>query len=271
MKKILTIVTVCYNSEKTIEKCIDSILSQLNEKVEYLIIDGKSKDSTVSIIKRKLKGNRYSKYISEEDSGIYNAMNKALNLALGEYILYINSDDELYPESLQKIIPLLEEKKYDVIYGDALATVYYKEREYIKPLEYNKPLSDINKSSILCHQATFTSKKVMEKLGGFDEKFQICADWELFLRIYHSGYKFKHINELVCFFSIDGISSTHPRIIERIQIRKKNKMMVFKYLIGDIKRIILVSGKHFVRKITKFDYDSYQIKKGIYKLRDDNI
>ena len=112
---ILSVVTVCYNSENTIERTLDSVKKALlnhEEEVEYVIIDGDSKDHTLEYIHKCLDGdNIHFQLISEKDNGIYDAMNKAAKVAHGEFLIYINSDDVLKNDILDKVIPVLEKNK----------------------------------------------------------------------------------------------------------------------------------------------------------------
>ena len=119
----LSIITVCYNSEKTIESTIKSILSQTNKNFEWIVVDGKSTDKTIEIIKRYLpefKDNNIEvKLISEKDNGAYDAMNKGALSAEGDYLTYMNSDDTYYDDkSLDKFMNALLFSNADIIYGN---------------------------------------------------------------------------------------------------------------------------------------------------------
>lgn len=119
----LSIITVCFNAEKTIKKTIESILEQDTEEFEWVVVDGKSEDQTNRIIKSYLPQFQEKRievtYISEKDNGIYDAMNKGANLANGEYLTYMNADDLYYNEnSVKDIIKVLENTFADIVYGD---------------------------------------------------------------------------------------------------------------------------------------------------------
>ena len=217
----LTIVTVCYNSIKCIEKCINSIIPQINEEVEYLIIDGKSSDGTVDIIKKYAEKNKNIRYISEKDNGIYNAMNKGLKLADGQWILYINSDDFLMPNVIQEVLPSLSDN-FDCIYGDNYNVLTYEGEAYLKKVLASQDLSQLNKCMIACHQSIFLKKEIMEQLGGFNENYKIAADWDLLLRVRNNNFKFKYIPIIISKFSVGGISSNSNYIYETHKIRKQN-------------------------------------------------
>lgn len=118
----VSIITVCFNSEKTIIDTLESVLNQSYENIEYIIIDGKSKDKTVDIIKRyenKFKEKKIEyKWISEKDSGIYEAMNKGINKSTGEVIGIINSDDWYEKNTVEKVMKEYKIKKFDMLYGN---------------------------------------------------------------------------------------------------------------------------------------------------------
>ena len=119
----LSIITVCFNAENTIEKTIKSILEQTSTEFEWVVVDGKSTDTTNEIIKKYLpefecKGVKVN-YCSENDKGIYDAMNKGAQRATGEYLTYMNADDLYYKnDSIERVITILENTSEDIVYGD---------------------------------------------------------------------------------------------------------------------------------------------------------
>ena len=134
MRKILSIVTVTFNAEILIEKTIKSLLGQLNEEVEYIIVDGFSTDKTLEIIRKYEE--RIDKFISEKDLGIYDAMNKGINLSSGEYIFFLNAGDILNCDVINKILELLKKRKIDFLYGNV--NQISKEKKVIYNGEFNK-------------------------------------------------------------------------------------------------------------------------------------
>lgn len=248
--KRLTIITVCYNSINCIEKCIKSILPQLNESIEYLIIDGKSNDGTLDIIEKYSKQNKNIIYISEKDSGIYNAMNKGLNMANGEWIIYINSDDCLVPNVVERVLPYLVDD-YDCIYGDTYNVLSYEENKYLKKVEAYQDLKKLDRQMIACHQSIFIKKSVMQQVGGFNEKYKIAADWDLLLKIRNNNFKFKYVPIVISEFSMGGISSNTNYIHETHSIRKSNKC----YKLLDIYSVLeFIHGLHIKMKLYKILY-----------------
>lgn len=233
MKK-LTIITVCYNSEKIIQRCIDSIVPQLTPEIEYLIIDGASKDHTVDIIKKY----KEIRYISEKDSGIYNAMNKGISLAKGEWIIFINSDDCLMPNILNQVLPYLNHE-VDCVYGDNQQVIYDCDDIYYKNVKAQE-LSKLNHHMIACHQSIFMRKDMMIKLGGFQEKYKIAADWDLFIKVKESGYRISYIPMVISKFALGGLCTTNTYIWECHKIRKSNHLysIIDGYFIKDFSNII---------------------------------
>lgn len=214
----LTIVTVCYNSENIIERAIKSITSQLSDDVEYLIIDGKSTDNTLDIIKKYDNVN----YISEKDSGIYNAMNKGIRRSNGEWILFINSDDFLLDNSLNKLIDIINQNEnYDCIYGNIRQIINHNEDNYykeVKPSNFTK----IKKGMIFSHQSFLCKRSVLLD-NMFNENYRIASDWDMILNIHERNYKFKYVDFCFSCFSLDGASSKNYSK-ENHKIRKEHKL-----------------------------------------------
>ncbi len=175
---LVTIVTVCYNSEKTIKDTIESVLNQTYTNLEYILVDGDSKDNTVGIIKSyekkfKDKGTSY-KWISEPDKGIYDAMNKGIDMASGEVVGIINSDDWYEKNTTQIIVEYLEkDDTIQMIHGDLFRVESENNIRIIRPDERirsknwtsNIDYSRLWKGMILSHPTCFIKKAVYEKYG----------------------------------------------------------------------------------------------------------
>ena len=179
-KPLVSIITVCFNSERTIEDTILSVINQTYPNIEYIIIDGGSTDNTLDIIKR------YEKYIttwiSEPDEGIYDAMNKGLSISNGTYVFFLNSDDLFYSrETINQIINK-NTVSYDVIYGDVI--LCSEDLAFVSKQQNKKrTLRKILKKTI-CHQAIFAKKKVFDKTGIFNTKYKIHADFDWQLKVF---------------------------------------------------------------------------------------
>ncbi len=202
----ISIITVCYNAQKTIEKTIQSVVNQSYKNIEYIIIDGQSNDKTLSIL--KLFQSKISKLVSESDSGIYNAMNKGINYASGEYLLFLNSDDYLLSHTVIEnyMTKINEAKQADIFYGDLLI---YDHTNGKGKIWEAKPVSGKTLyNSTLPHPSTIFKRSIFEELGNYDESYKISADHEFFVRAFVKNKKFQYINILSTLFSTGGVSTS---------------------------------------------------------------
>lgn len=220
----VTIITVCLNAEKVIEETIESVLKLDFKDYEYLIIDGKSTDGTMEIAGKfsmafQEKGVSY-KIISESDSGIYDAMNKGIQYAAGDWIIYMNAGDTFYDEEVLKNISGEFCREADVIYGN----VILKDRGHYKKAEL-KPIDEINKRMPIVHQGVFAQRKVIQTYM-FNTEYPIAADYDLLVRLYLAGKKFIFVDKNVAIYGLDGVSEKHPIKTrkEQILVRKNAGM-----------------------------------------------
>jgi glycosyltransferase involved in cell wall biosynthesis len=213
---LISVIIVVYNSAATLEQTILSAINQTYKNIEYIIIDGGSTDGTVDIIKKYEKHLAY--WVSEPDKGIYDAMNKGIEKATGEWINFMNSGDWFYSEFVLNDIFTKKENVYsDIVYGSIYCNVNGKNKiVHIKP----KKIENIKKKMPFCHQATFTKSNIIPH---FDTKFKICADYDVFYKLYHNGYHFKEIDVDIAFY--DGKGSSFNNFIlfstEKFIIRKR--------------------------------------------------
>lgn len=199
----ISIITVVYNEVKTIARTIESVLSQSYNNVEYIIIDGGSTDGTLNVISKYR--NKLAYFVSEQDDGIYDAMNKGIRKATGDIIGILNADDWYEPEALGTIANVFQDCEADVVYGQ-LQIIY---NDGTKKLFERPGLETFYTQMAVPHPATFLRRSVYEKYGLFDTSFRIAADYELMLRLYTGGAKFEAVKYIVTNFSADGISSTN--------------------------------------------------------------
>ncbi len=218
---VLTVITVCYNSEKTIKKTLESVGIQLTDEIEYLIVDGRSTDGTLRIIAEEQE--KYAiRLVSEPDKGIYDAMNKAAGLAEGKWLLYINSDDRLKNDILQKMLPILKkDTKSDCICTDVEMCREVKGEWYYRVWEAEEFDEKVDIYMPVCHQGMYIRKKSMLSIGGFDCKFKIAADWDLVCRMYHKNMAFKILRIKTAEF-MEGGASNKRMVWEKHRIRVKN-------------------------------------------------
>ena len=224
-KPLISVITVSYNSEKTIENTIKSVLNQTYDNIEYIVIDGNSQDSTLKIIKKY--DTSIDLWISESDSGIYNAINKGLKMSSGDIIGILNSDDTYTKDALSLVKKYFEKfDGVDLVFGsivkERLFSGFKKEKIRWKFNIYPGHSSGF-----------FISKNAQLKAGLYDEKFELHADYDLIYRLV-CKFKMKSIamdrKDVTGKFNIYGKSSKENKIRyynEEFKIRKKNKQNIF--------------------------------------------
>ncbi len=232
-KILVSIITVCYNSEKTIRDTIESVLGQTYTKIEYILIDGNSKDRTIEIIKSyeskfEEKGIAY-KWISEPDKGIYDAMNKGIDVASGELIGIINSDDWYEINAIESIL-----KNYDEaidVYHGYLRFIEDEREQMIRRTDS----CQLEKGIMIEHPTCFLNKRVYEKNGKYSLDYKSSSDLDYFLNFFKE-LKFKKVDLIISNFRVDGISNTIIGQLETLEILYKNKKISKKsYFISLIK------------------------------------
>jgi glycosyltransferase involved in cell wall biosynthesis len=200
IKKVnLTIITVVFNDEKCLENTMLSVLEQCYKDIEYIIIDGGSTDGTVDIIKKYQ--HRINYWVSEKDNGIYDAMNKGVSLASGEWINFMNSGDFFYDNNTLKLVFESNDLKYtDVIFGHH--QVVYPHKKKIAKAGFVK---DIWKGSQFSHQSSFVRSSLLRK-NVFNISNRISADFEFFYNQIKSKRVFKRKDIIISSISSGGVS-----------------------------------------------------------------
>lgn len=215
----VSIITVCYNSEKYIERTIESVLAQSYSNKEYIIVDGGSKDNTLKIAGRYK--DKIDVIISESDNGIFDAMNKGIKMAKGEILCFLNSDDYFYTNYITEYAVnfLLKRENLDFIHGDLV----YKDPVSDKMWLYKYPrfltkFYFLNDS--IGHPATFFRVAAFKKSGCYDAQFKISSDMEWFIKaLYKNRLKTMHMRRIVSVFQYGGISN---------DIKYRNKLLAEK-------------------------------------------
>ena len=213
---MISIITVVYNGEKTIRDTLDSVCNQSLLPDEYLIIDGLSTDKTLDIVKEYMENYPFIKYISEKDSGIYDAMNKGIRLAKGKLIGIINSDDWYEVNALEKMNEAFLENGSGVFCGIQRNLMDDKEF-YLERVNH-----EFIGQKMVCHPSTFVSADVYREFGFFDLKFNYSADLDLLIRFSKSNVPFHKVDFIIANFRIGGASSTPKAALESINIRKNS-------------------------------------------------
>ena len=179
-----SIITVTYNAEKVLEDTIQSVISQTYRNVEYIIVDGASKDHTLEIVNKY--HNRINKVISEPDKGLYDAMNKGIQLATGDYLCFLNAGDKFHDsETLQKIVHTLKGQELpDVIYGET--AIVDEEGHFLHMSRLSTPAhlnwKSFKQGMLVCHQAFFANRELaINHL--YDLQYRFSADFDWCIRI----------------------------------------------------------------------------------------
>ena len=221
-----TVVTVCFNAEKVISKTIESVLGQIYSPYEYLVIDGASTDGTVALAESYrdrflAKGVRFM-VLSEKDSGIYNAMNKGIKYATGDFISYLNAGDWYQADALLKINKFYQEEPFDLTYGGL---------NYINPDGSTTiKMSRLDRFPITSrhwnHPSMFLRRDIYQKYG-FDERFRAYADFHLYTKLRKkTDVKIRVIPEIITNFPADGVS-TDVRF-SKVLARGKEKYKIYR-------------------------------------------
>ena len=221
----ISIVTVCRNAERVIDRTIKSVLEQEYNPIEHIIIDGASVDKTLETVKRYEQ--QLSRIVSEPDEGIYDAMNKGVQCAGGDFILFLNAGDFLiHPTAIGNFVRAIEDKNLsdiDVISSRLL--VYSPDGRGRIWMPKNATRLSLYHGS-LPHPSTLQSKKAFRKNGLFDTTFRIAGDYEWFVRGYAvHGLSFRAINLLTSVFINDGVSVNADYIrLQRKEIERLRTM-----------------------------------------------
>jgi glycosyltransferase involved in cell wall biosynthesis len=210
----ITVVTVSFNAVTTIEETIKSVVDQTYPNIEYIIIDGGSTDGTVDIIKKYVEGgseygshnNAVTYWVSEPDRGIYDAMNKGITLASGDYINFMNAGDSFVNNHvICKVVSSINRESV-VVYGDTLKKMHNNVK-----LDKSLQVQALNHKGILCHQSAFTLV-AYHKRNLFDLKYKILADFNFFFNAYNNDKQlFQQLDFAISIFDMTdgGISKTH--------------------------------------------------------------
>ena len=212
----LSIITVCYNNRNGLQKTIESVVNQTFTDYEYIIIDGGSTDGTIDVIKANEK--YINCWVSEKDNGIYDAMNKGIKMAHGEYCYFLNSDDCIAaPNTLEKIFAKLKPET-DIIYGNLAILKNEKLHNIAKFSKKITPYSFYRHKVAIHHQASFIKRELFQKYGLYSEKAKLISDWLFFFEtiIVHK-VKIQYINRVFAIFLSGGESSTG---INELHIKK---------------------------------------------------
>lgn len=234
MKPLLSIITINYNDKIGLEKTVKSVVDQSYPTFEFIVIDGNSSDGSLGVLERY--DSTIDFWLFEPDSGIYNAMNKGIQKATGEYLLFLNSGDVLNGETALMSFIKSENFEGDIIYGDYKfnngGKVYPDE---LSPLSFFK--------SSLPHQSTFIKRSLFSEFGLYNEALKIVSDWEFFIKCYLSGkVQFTHINYPLSVFDLTGVSNSDTNVKLHKEERERVLVKYFGLHYNDYKKMIALEG-----------------------------
>lgn len=198
----ITIITPTLNSAATIKACLLSVANQSYSNIEHLIIDGISSDQTLEIINDFQKKHTHIMLISEKDRGVYDAMNKGIINAKGDWIYFLGSDDKMFDNNvITKVVTFIEQDTYDVIYGDILSKAF--SGRYDGEFDASKFYFQN-----ICHQSIFFKSYIFKTIGLYNLKYKINADWDFNLKWFFSPKVSRiHIDEIIAEYGETGIST----------------------------------------------------------------
>jgi glycosyltransferase involved in cell wall biosynthesis len=224
----LSIITINFNNHIGLEKTIQSVISQSSKDFEYIVIDGCSTDGSVEIIKKNQDKIRY--WVSEKDKGIYNAMNKGILAAKGEYCQFLNSGDYLCND--QVIENMLSALNHESFLIGNMIKVMPNNKHLKDNSNFNNSLFHFYKGTIN-HSSSFIKKSLFEKYGLYDESLKIVSDWKFFLQSIGIGNEpTKSINLDAVLFDMSGISSTNSNL-DKAERRKVLEELLPQNLLND--------------------------------------
>jgi glycosyltransferase involved in cell wall biosynthesis len=237
IKPKISIITVVYNSEKLIESTIVSVLKQSYNNVEFIIIDGNSKDNTVAIIKKY--NDKIYYWISEPDKGLYDAMNKGLSKATGDYVCFLNSGDKLYAsDTLDKAFSQLTTLP-DVVYGETMIVDNNGVELGLRRLKAPEKLTwkSFQDGMLVCHQSIYIKRDIADY---YNLKYKIAADYEWVLKSLKKAKTIYNSKEILTRFLDGGINKKNIRkgLTERLKIMVKHYGLfptIFNHIIIGVK------------------------------------
>ncbi len=253
---LITVITVVFNGEKYLEETIQSVINQTYPNIEYIIIDGGSTDGTIDIIKKY--ENYIDYWVSENDNGIYDAMNKGLKLALGEFVGILNADDYYEEDAIENLLSLLLNSKKDYVIANVRIIEKNSIIKPIYPLKKNK----IYQEMPYPHISALIPKKIYKKVGLFNTKYKKAADFDMAIRIHLYGFESCYLDKIVGNIHIGGTSDSYKSNYEFMEIAIHNGKSIILALLTFLKQVIkLLFARNLpnilVKKIQKLKKSRY--------------
>lgn len=233
---LISVVTVVYNGVQNLENTILSVINQNYSNIEYIIVDGNSNDGTVDVIKKYEDQIDY--WQSEPDTGIYDAMNKGISLAKGDYVAMMNSGDSYVPNIMKTVVESINLHPDSIMHGIIKcyknSTFTHVEGKNYLDLPYG----------MIAHPTVFTPVELHKKYGGYDKNLKIAADYDFFLKMFYNKEKFYFMDFIVANFDYSGISNTSNLVFEECDLIRKRYGF---YVKPGLKRRIILKIKKILR------------------------
>lgn len=244
----VSIITVCYNSESTIESTIQSVIQQSYPNIEYIVVDGDSTDGTFKIIKKYEK--HITKYIKEKDHGIYDAINKGIKLATGDILGILNSDDVYCNlDTIKHVVEKFAKEQKDALYGDLK---YVQSDNLSKTIRYWKsgPFRSIKFlfGWMPPHPTFFLKRTIYQNLGNYTTSFKSAADYELMLRmLFRYNVSVSYLPEVMVLMRTGGVSNASVK--NRIKANLEDKKA---WIINGLESFFFTHWLKPIRKIPQY-------------------
>ena len=241
---LVTVVTVCYNSATMIEKTLKSVTEQSYPNKQYVVIDGASTDGTQEVVERYI--NSIGHFVSEHDNGIYHAMNKAVKVAKGEWIIFMNAGDVFVDNDVLSKVSQRLSKENDIVYGD----IFTSSNNELHLKEAPEEITRIHRMPF-CHQAVFTRTSLL-RMFPFDEKYKLSADFKLYKQLSLEETVFRRLPIPITIYDRTGLSNSQRArgLAENIAIIKEIDSWQDKLHL--LPRLYFVKGwttiRHFLKK-----------------------
>ena len=242
---LFTIITVTFNAESTISPTLKSIENQTFTDFQYLVVDGLSQDATLDVVKKA--GIKNADIICEKDSGLYDAMNKGLHYAKGQYLIFLNAGDSFHaPDTLQKIASTIKQNGYpDITYGQTI--IVNSEREKIANRHLTAPrnltFDSFKNGMLVCHQAFIAKRSITED---YNLKYRYSADYEWCIRCLKKSQKNVYIDDILIDYLNEGVTTANFKK----SLKERYKIMCKYYgTLSTLLRHIKFLFRHLIRKI----------------------
>lgn len=243
---LFSVITVTYNAGQTLERTLKSVQEQTYDHIEHIIVDGASTDKTIELIKQSANDNTH--WISEKDSGIYDAMNKATNMAKGNYVCYLNAGDTFYePDTVKKIVQTAKSNNFpDILYGETVVVNNEGTFLYNRRLKAPEKLNwkSFKQGMLVCHQAFIIKRSIFEL---YDLNYRFSADVDWSIRLMKKSESIHNTHLTLIRYLNEGVTTANRKasLKERYQIMAKHYGNVSTFLrhLWFIVRAILNSEK----------------------------